>query len=36
VAVERWQRFTGKAAVLDGSGDSFDHLRNDQPRTMVE
>ena len=23
VAVERWQRFTGKAAVLDGSGRSF-------------
>ena len=23
VAVERWQRFTGKAAVLDGSGESF-------------
>ena len=26
VAVERWQRFTGKAAVLDGSGESFDDL----------
>ena len=23
VAVERWQRFTGKVAVLDGSGESF-------------
>ena len=23
VAVERWQRFTGKAAVLDGSGEAF-------------
>ena len=26
VAVERWQRFTGKAAVLDGSGESFNDL----------
>jgi len=26
VAVERWQRFTGKAAVLDGSGESFVNL----------
>ena len=26
VAVERWQRFTGKAAVLDGIGGSFDKL----------
>ena len=26
VAVERWQQFTGKAAVLDGSGESFDAL----------
>ena len=27
VAVERWQRFTGKAAVLEGNGESFDKLR---------
>jgi DNA modification methylase len=26
VAVERWQRFTGKAAVLDGTGESFADL----------
>jgi DNA modification methylase len=26
VAVERWQRLTGKAAVLDGSGESFGDL----------
>ena len=26
VAVERWQRFTGKAAMLDGSGESFADL----------
>jgi DNA modification methylase len=26
VAVERWQRFTGKAAVLDGSGESVSDL----------
>jgi DNA modification methylase len=28
VAVERWQRFTGKAAVLDGSGEAFGDLAN--------
>ena len=27
VAVERWQRFTGKAAVLDGADQTFDHLK---------
>jgi DNA modification methylase len=27
VAVERWQRFTGKAATLDGSGEVFGDLR---------
>jgi DNA modification methylase len=27
VAVERWQRFTGKTAMLDGSGESFGELR---------
>ncbi len=27
VAVERWQRFTGKVAVLDGNGQSFDELK---------
>ena len=31
VAVERWQRFTGKAAVLDGSGESFDDLEGQTP-----
>ena len=30
VAVERWQRFTGKAAVLDGNGESFDKLRDER------
>ena len=30
VAVERWQRFTGKAAVLDGNGGSFDKLRDER------
>ena len=28
VAVERWQRFTGKAAVLDGSGESLHEFAN--------
>ena len=27
VAVERWQRFTGKAAVLDGADQPFDHVK---------
>jgi DNA modification methylase len=31
VIVERWQRFTGKAAVLDGSGESFDALKDQRP-----
>ena len=30
VAVERWQRFTGKAAVLDGNGGRFDKLRDER------
>jgi DNA modification methylase len=28
VAVERWQRFTGQQAVLDGDGRSFDEIRD--------
>jgi DNA modification methylase len=28
VIVERWQRFTGKDAVLDGSAASFGDIRN--------
>ena len=31
VAVERWQRFTGKSAVLDGSGEGFDALKGQRP-----
>ena len=31
VAVERWQLFTGKAAVLDGSGKPFTSLRAKPP-----
>ena len=27
VAVERWQQFTGKAAMLDGSGERFADLK---------
>ena len=30
VAVERWQRFTGKSAVLEGIGLSFDKLRDER------
>ena len=28
VAIERWQRFTGQQAVLDGDGRSFDEIRD--------
>ena len=28
VAVQRWQRFTGRQAVLDGDGRSFDEIRD--------
>ena len=28
VAIERWQRFTGRQAVLDGDGRSFDEVRD--------
>jgi len=27
VAVQRWQNFTGKQAVLNGAGTSFDELK---------
>ena len=27
VAVERWQRFTGKGAVLDGADQTFNELK---------
>jgi DNA modification methylase len=35
VAVERWQRFTGKAAVLDGLGEDFDGLKDQRPSACV-
>ena len=28
VAVERWQQFTGKDAVLSGSGEAFNKIKN--------
>jgi DNA modification methylase len=28
VAVERWQQFTGQAAVLEGDGRSFEELKS--------
>jgi hypothetical protein len=31
VAVERWQLFTGKTAVLDGHGQSFGELKDQRP-----
>jgi DNA modification methylase len=31
VIVERWQRFTGKPAVLDDSGERFDALKDQRP-----
>jgi len=30
VAVERWQQFTGRSAVLDGNGRSFADLKNER------
>jgi DNA modification methylase len=30
VIVERWQRFTGKSAMLDGSGCSFDEIKRER------
>jgi DNA modification methylase len=27
VAVQRWEKFTGKEAVLEGSGETFDTLK---------
>jgi DNA modification methylase len=33
VAVERWQRFSGGTAMLDGSGESFDNLAGAKPAT---
>jgi DNA modification methylase len=32
VAVERWQSFTGQAAVLDGDGTSFAELNGNRKR----
>ena len=34
VAVERWQPFTGKTGVLDGSGEAFGALANGRASTM--
>jgi DNA modification methylase len=31
VIVQRWQRFTGRQAVLDGDGRSFDEISEAQP-----
>jgi len=30
VAVERWQKATGKSAVLDGDARSFDEIKNER------
>jgi len=30
VALERWQRFSGQRAVLEGAGTSFDDLRSER------
>jgi DNA modification methylase len=32
VAVERWQRFTGKTAMLEGSGESIGTLTDQRPQ----
>lgn len=31
VAVEPWQRFAGKSALLEGSGEGFDALKYQRP-----
>ena len=36
VAVERWQRFTGEAAVLEGTGESFDTLKAERTPTSAD
>lgn len=30
VIVQRWQRFTGRQAVLDGDGRAFDEIRDEK------
>jgi DNA modification methylase len=35
VAIERWQRFTGKAAVLDGHGQTFAELTGASPEATA-
>ncbi len=36
VIVERWQGFTGKEAVLDGDGRSFNEMRADRELEMIQ
>jgi DNA modification methylase len=31
VAIQRWQKFTGRQAVLDGDGRNFDEISTAQP-----
>lgn len=35
VAVERWQKFTGKAAVLDGNGRTFEQVARARRRKLA-
>jgi DNA modification methylase len=35
VIVERWQTFTGKQAVLEGSGRTFDEIRTERARAAA-
>ena len=36
VAVERWQRFTGRQGVLDGDGRSFDEMKAERIRDKAD
>ena len=35
VAVQRWQDFTGKDAILDGDGRTFSDVKAQRPRTAA-
>jgi DNA modification methylase len=34
VIVRRWQKYTGKTAILDGSGKSFEDIEGDRPKPI--
>jgi DNA modification methylase len=36
VIVQRWQRFSGRTATLDGNGPTYDHLTAASPTRAME